>query len=59
MRGRSAPRVLSEKSMAVAWRSSLLEVVAAVMYRDDPSVILIINIMFNIKLPPRTCECWY
>ena len=38
--------------MAVAWRSSLLEVVAAVMYRDDPSVILIINIMFNIKLPP-------
>lgn len=45
--------------MAVAWRSSLLEVVAAVMYRDDPSVILIINIMFNIKLPPRTCECWY
>lgn len=38
--------------MAVAWRSSLLEVVAAVMYRDDPSVILIINFMFNIKLPP-------
>lgn len=35
-----------------AWRSSLLEVVAAVMYRDDSSVILIINIMFNIKLPP-------
>ncbi len=35
-----------------AWRSSLLEVVAAVMYRDDPSVILIINFMFNIKLLP-------
>lgn len=35
-----------------AWRSSLLEVIAAVMYRDDLSVILIINFMFNIKLPP-------